>query len=68
MKKIKITIRKDGSHDIDVIDAEGDECLAFTRPLEERLGTLAGERTLKSEYADEPREEDVDEEREDAGA
>ena len=50
MKKMKITLRKDGTQKIEVLNAVGDECLAFTRELEARLGAPAGERELKPEY------------------
>ncbi len=50
MKKMKITLRKDGTQKIEVLNAVGDECVAFTRELEARLGVPAGERELKAEY------------------
>jgi hypothetical protein len=50
MKKMKITIHKDGTQKIEVLGAVGDECVRFTQPLEERLGTAIGSRELKPEY------------------
>ena len=50
MKKIKITLHKDGTQKIEVIGAVGAECVEFTRQLERRLGTPLGERELKPEY------------------
>src|SRR4030095_4362664 len=34
MKKIKVTLRRDGSQDVEVLGASGDECVRFTRDLE----------------------------------
>lgn len=50
MKKMKITIRKDGTQKIEVLGATGPECLAFTQELERRLGSPDGERELKPEF------------------
>lgn len=50
MKKIRVTIHKDGTQKIEVLGATGTECLEFTRELEKRLGKLEGERVLKPEY------------------
>ncbi len=50
MKKIKITIRKDGTQKVEVLGAVGEDCVQFTRELEKRLGTPLGERELKPEY------------------
>jgi hypothetical protein len=50
MKKIKVTLHKDGTQKIEVLGAKGDECLEFTRPLEERLGISVGDRVLKEEF------------------
>ena len=52
MKKMKITIRKDGTQKIEVLGASGEECLAFTQQLEQRLGVQDGERVLKPEYSE----------------
>lgn len=50
MKKIKITLHKDGTQKVEVLGATGDECVEFTRELEQRLGKPVGERVLKPEY------------------
>ncbi len=50
MKKIKITLHKDGTQKVEVLGAAGPECVEFTRELEGRLGAPVGERELKSEY------------------
>jgi hypothetical protein len=52
MKKMKITIRKDGTQTIEVLGAVGEECVEFTRQLEQRLGTKDGERELKPEFCE----------------
>lgn len=49
MKKIKITIHKDGTQKVEVLGAVGEECVQFTKELERRLGTPLGERELKPE-------------------
>ena len=41
MKKIKITLFKDGTEKLEVLGASGDDCLKFTKELEERLGNKA---------------------------
>jgi len=50
MKKIKITLHKDGTQKIEVLGAVGEECLAFTQELEKRLGSPIGDRVLKDEF------------------
>ena len=50
MKKIKITLHKDGTQKVEVLGAVGSECLEFTAQLEQRLGAPVGERALKEEY------------------
>ena len=50
MKKIKITLHKDGTQKIEVLGAAGSECLEFTQALENRLGTPLGEREFKPEF------------------
>lgn len=50
MKKMKITLHQDGTQKVEVVGAAGDECLRFSRELEQRLGTSLGERELKPEY------------------
>ena len=62
MKKMKITIRKDGTQKVEVLGAVGPECVEFTRQLESRLGTQLGERELKPEYHDTETETERDRE------
>ena len=50
MKKIKITLHKDGTQRVEVLNAVGQECCAFTLELERRLGRPLGERVLKPEF------------------
>ena len=50
MKKIKITLHKDGTQKVEVLGAVGEECVQFTQELEKRLGTPLGPRELKPEY------------------
>jgi hypothetical protein len=50
MKKIKITLHKDGTQKVEALGAVGSECVEFTRELERRLGVPQGERHLKPEY------------------
>ncbi len=50
MKKIKITLHKDGTQKLEVLGAVGPECVQFTQELENRLGTPLGQRELKPEY------------------
>ena len=49
MKKIKITLHKDGTQKVEVIGAVGEECVQFTQELE-MLGRPIGARELKPEY------------------
>ena len=49
MKKMKITINKDGTQKVEVIGAVGEECVKFTSALEGRLGAVV-ERELKPEF------------------
>ena len=53
---MKVTIRKDGTQTVEVLNAEGKDCVEFTRAIERRLGTQVGERELKPEYEREPEE------------
>ena len=62
MKKIKITLHKDGTQQIEVLGAVGQECLAFTAELEKRLGTSVGPRDLKPEYDEAPSEREPERE------
>lgn len=50
MKKMKITLHKDGSQKIEVLGAAGDGCLEFTQEMERRLGEMEGAREFKPEY------------------
>jgi methylaspartate ammonia-lyase len=50
MKKIKITLHKDGTQTIEVLGSKGSECVEFTKQLEERLGDKVGERVFKPEF------------------
>ena len=50
MNKIKITLHRDGTQKVEVLEAAGPECVELTRELEQRLGTQLGERALKPEY------------------
>jgi hypothetical protein len=50
MKKVKITIHKDGTQKLEVLGAVGKECVEFTQELEARLGAPLGPRELKREY------------------
>jgi hypothetical protein len=56
MKKIKITLHKDGTQKVEVLGAVGAECKAFTAELEKRLGVPVGERELKPEFEETERE------------
>ena len=40
MKKMRIRIKRDGKTEIRVEGAEGDDCLAFTRAVEQALGEV----------------------------
>jgi hypothetical protein len=53
MRKIKITLHKDGTQKVEVLGAVGEECVELTRQLEQRLGAPEGERVLKPEYYEE---------------
>ena len=62
MKKIQITLHKDGTQKLEVLGAVGAECLEFTAQLEKRLGAPLGERVLKPEH--ELTEQEVEQQRE----
>lgn len=53
MKKMRIVLKKDGTQEIEVLDAQGSECVEFTDELEKRLGKPDGERQLKPEFDEE---------------
>lgn len=59
MKKIKITIRKDGTQKIEVLGAQGSECVEFTADLERQLGTAADERVFKPEFEDTEKDQEI---------
>lgn len=48
--RYKITIKKDGTSVVEVLEGEGDSCLIRTQALEQRLGKPEGERVLKPEF------------------
>jgi hypothetical protein len=60
MKKIKITIHKDGTQKVEVLGAVGGDCVQFTQELEKRLGSPIGERELKAEYYESETETEQD--------
>ena len=62
MKKMKITIHKDGTQKIEVLSAAGEECVEFTQQMERRLGSQVGERELKPEYSETEHEAERDRE------
>jgi hypothetical protein len=64
MRKIKATIRKDGTTKIEVLDAQGEGCLELTREMERRLGVQQGERELKDEFHEEELVEESEREQE----
>ena len=65
MKKIQITLHKDGTQKVEVLGAVGAECVEFTKELEKRLGKPMGERELKPEY--DMTEPEVEQQRETEG-
>ncbi len=62
MRKIKITLRKNGTQKVEVLGAVGPDCVEFTRELEQRLGTPLDERELKPEYHQTESESEYDRE------
>lgn len=50
MRKIKVTLHKDGTQKVEVLEGCGPNCLEFTRELEGRLGKPIGERIHKPEF------------------
>jgi hypothetical protein len=62
MKKMKITIHKDGTQKVEVVGAVGDGCVQFTQELEKRLGSPLGNRELKPEYYEAEHETEHDHE------
>lgn len=53
MKKMRILIKKDGKTEIRVEGGQGDNCLSFTKAVEQALGTVE-QRELCPEYYEEP--------------
>jgi hypothetical protein len=64
MRKIKVTLHRDGTQKIEALGAEGESCLELTRALERRLGVQQGERTLKDGYYEEEPVEETEREEE----
>jgi len=62
MKKIRITIRKDGTQKVEALGVVGEDCLELTRSLEKRLSEVEGERVLKPEYEMDEQEYEQDRE------
>lgn len=62
MRKIKITLHKDGTQKVEVIGAAGEDCLELTREIERRLGAQQGDRVLKPEFYEPEQEVEVDRE------
>ena len=54
MKKMKITIYKDGTQKVEALTCGGPDCIALTEAYEKRAGIQIGERVLKPEYYEEP--------------
>ena len=63
MKKIRITLHKDGTQKVEDLGAVGPECVELTRELEQRLGAPLGPRELKAEYHEEETEAERERER-----
>ena len=66
MRKIKVTIHKDGTQHVEVLNDGGEHCLDFTAALEKRLGKQEGERVFKPEYHEEAHEVEIEQETEGA--
>jgi len=62
MKKMKITLRKDGTQKVEALQCTGEDCVLFTHQLENRLGTPIGEREFKPEYYERETETERDHE------
>ena len=63
MKKIKITLHKDGTQKVEVTGAVGQECTEFTSELEKRLG-VTDDRQFKPEYYEAENEQEQEGEQE----
>lgn len=55
-KSIAIRIQKDGSIDMDVLNAEGAECLSWTQPIEEAFAGMTSEKQLKLQFYEESKQ------------
>jgi hypothetical protein len=53
MARTVITLRKDGSQSVEVLDAAGPDCLRITEGYEKRAGVVL-DRRLKDSYHEEP--------------
>lgn len=51
IKKMRIRIRRDGRTEIRVEGGQGDDCLTFTRAVEQALGAVE-QRELTADYHD----------------
>ncbi len=49
-KSIAIRIQRDGTVEIDVLNAQGSECLKWTSELEGAFGSADSQRTLKAQF------------------
>jgi len=58
IKKMRIRIGRDGRTEIRVEGGQGDDCLAFTRSIEQALGQVE-KRELTADYDREPVSESV---------
>jgi hypothetical protein len=58
IKKMRIRIKQDGSTEIRVEGGQGDDCLTFTRAVEQALGAVE-QRQLTADYDQEPVSESV---------
>ena len=58
IKKMRIRIGRDGRTEIRVEGGQGDDCLAFTRTMEQALGQVE-KRELTADYDREPVSESV---------
>ena len=67
MKKIRIKITRTGEQTLEVTGAHGDECLEFSRILEQRLGVPGAPRELKPEYHESAPETDEEERDQETG-
>ena len=64
MRTIRITLAKDGTTRLEVLNDNGEHCLDFTAELERRLGTIDGQRQYKPEFHEQEPETEREDERE----